>query len=96
MDAVGAELLPDLPKMREALERRRHDRTGLLRLLERLIGLDLKLRQYQHGKRFCDAVVEQGGIAALNRAWELPSRLPTLAELDDPAGWVARTARAAA
>ena len=96
MDAVGAELLPDLPRLREALERRRHDRTGLLRLLERLIGMDMKLRQYEQGKRFCDGVVELGGIAGLNRAWELPSRLPSLAELDDPAGWLARTEPAAA
>jgi coenzyme F420 biosynthesis associated uncharacterized protein len=96
MDAVGAELLPDLPRLRAALERRRHDRTGLLRLLERLIGMDMKLRQYEQGKRFCDAVVEQGGVPALNRVWELPSRLPTLAELDDPAGWLRRTEPAAA
>ena len=32
-------------------------------LLERLLGLELKLRQYEVGKRFCDAVVEQGGMA---------------------------------
>jgi coenzyme F420 biosynthesis associated uncharacterized protein len=96
MDAVGAELLPDLPRLRAALERRRHDRTGLLRLLEKLIGMEMKLRQYEQGKRFCDAVVAQGGIAALNRVWELPSRMPTVAELDDPSGWLARTTPAAA
>jgi coenzyme F420 biosynthesis associated uncharacterized protein len=96
MDAVGAELLPDLPRLRDALERRRHDRTGLLRLLEKLIGLDMKLRQYEQGKRFCDAVVERGGMAALNRVWELPSRMPDVAELDNPDGWLARTEPAAA
>jgi coenzyme F420 biosynthesis associated uncharacterized protein len=96
MDAVGAELLPNLPQLRTALERRRHDRTGLLRLLERLIGLDMKLRQYELGKRFCDEVVALGGIAALNRVWELPSRMPDAAELDDPARWLARTEPAAA
>ncbi|HWT26200.1 MAG TPA: zinc-dependent metalloprotease [Solirubrobacteraceae bacterium] len=96
MDAVGAELIPDLPRLRTALERRRHDRTGLLRLLERLIGMDMKLRQYEQGKRFCDEVVERGGIAALNRVWELPSRMPTVGELTDPGAWLARTAPAAA
>ena len=96
MDAVGAELLPDLPRLREALERRRRDRSGLLRLLERLLGIDLKLRQYEQGKAFCDGVVERGGIAALNRVWQAPAQLPTLRELDNPAGWLARTAAAAA
>jgi coenzyme F420 biosynthesis associated uncharacterized protein len=93
MDAVGASLLADLDALRTAMDRRRTERSGLLRVLERLIGLDLKLRQYQVGKRFCDAVVARGGIAALNRAWAGPEALPTLAELDDPLGWLARTER---
>jgi coenzyme F420 biosynthesis associated uncharacterized protein len=91
MDAVGAEVLPDLPKLRGALDRRRRDRSGLLRIFEKLIGMDLKLRQYEQGKRFCDAVVESGGIAALNRVWEGPEQMPTLAEIDDPDGWLSRT-----
>ena len=93
MDAVGAELIPDLPRLRGALERRRHDRTGLLRLLEKLIGMDLKLRQYEQGKAFCDAVVARGGIAVLNRVWAAPEAMPTLAELDAPAAWIQRTER---
>ena len=90
MDAVGERLLPDLPHLRENLERRRRDRSGLLRIFERLIGLDLKLRQYEQGKAFCDAVVAEGGIEALNRAWERPEALPGLAELDDPSSWLRR------
>ena len=96
MDAVGADVIDDLPRLREALERRRADRTGLLRLFEKLIGMDMKLRQYEQGKRFCDGVVERAGIAGLNRVWESPDRMPTLAELDDPAGWLVRTEPAAA
>jgi len=93
MDAVGAEVLPDLPGLRAALDRRRRDRSGLLRVLERLIGMDLKLRQYEQGKAFCDAVVAEGGIEALNRVWISPEAMPTPPELDDPAGWLARTER---
>jgi coenzyme F420 biosynthesis associated uncharacterized protein len=93
MDAVGATMLDDLDAMRAAMDRRRSERSGLLRVLERLIGLDLKLRQYQQGKAFCDGVVARGGIAALNRAWAGPDALPRLDELDDPLGWLARTDR---
>ncbi len=93
MDAVGASLLSDLDAMRGAMDRRRTERSGLLRVLERLIGLDLKIRQYQQGKAFCDGVVARGGISALNRAWAGPDALPTPAELDDPLGWLARTDR---
>jgi coenzyme F420 biosynthesis associated uncharacterized protein len=92
MDAVGADVIDDLPRLRERMERRRADRTGVLRLFEKLIGMDMKMRQYELGKRFCDGVVERAGIEGLNRAWDGAEQLPTLAELDDPAGWIARTA----
>ena len=59
----GPSVIDDLPRLRAALERRRADRTGLLRLFEKLIGMDMKLRQYEQGKRFCDGVVERAGIA---------------------------------
>jgi coenzyme F420 biosynthesis associated uncharacterized protein len=93
MDAAGAPVLPNVEKLRAAMDRRRRERPPLFKLVERLLGLELKLRQYQEGKRFCDAVVARGGIEALNRAWTAPERLPTLAELDDPAAWIRRTAQ---
>jgi uncharacterized protein (DUF2342 family) len=53
--------------------------------------MDLKLRQYEQGKAFCDGVVAHAGIQGLNRVWAGPESLPTVAELDDPLGWLART-----
>src|SRR6202020_3445849 len=47
MDAVGAEVLPSLPKLRRALNRRRETRGLPWRVLERLLGLELKLKQYE-------------------------------------------------
>jgi len=91
MDAAGAPVLPNVAKLRAAMDHRRKHRPPLFTLLARLLGLDMKMRQYEHGKRFCDAVVARGGIDALNRAWSAPDRLPTLAELDDPAAWIRRT-----
>jgi coenzyme F420 biosynthesis associated uncharacterized protein len=91
MDAVGVELLPTLPELREALDRRRRDKPLAVKLLERLIGLELKMRQYELGRSFCDTVVERGGIEALNRVWSSPDALPALAELEDPGAWIERT-----
>jgi coenzyme F420 biosynthesis associated uncharacterized protein len=91
MDVVGAEALRSLPELRAALDRRRRERPPALRLLDRLIGLDAKMRQYEDGKRFCDAVVAHAGPAALHRVFDGPERLPTAAELADPAAWVSRT-----
>jgi coenzyme F420 biosynthesis associated uncharacterized protein len=91
MDAVGAEVLPSLPRLRSAMSRRRRDRGLAWKVLERLLGLELKMRQYEQGRRFCDAVVDAGGPEALARAWTGPDALPTTAELNAPASWMART-----
>jgi len=91
MDAVGTEVLPSLPRLRGAMNRRRESRGLPWRVLERLLGLELKLRQYELGRRFCDAVVNEGGPQALARAWDGPQSLPTTAELHAPAQWLART-----
>jgi coenzyme F420 biosynthesis associated uncharacterized protein len=90
MDAVGAEVLPSLPRLRAALNARRVNRGLPWRVLERLLGLELKLRQYETGRRFCDAVVDAGGPQALARVWSGPQALPTTAELADPSLWLAR------
>jgi coenzyme F420 biosynthesis associated uncharacterized protein len=91
MDAVGAEVLPSLPRLRAALNRRRESRGLPWRVLERLLGLELKMKQYEVGKRFCDAVVQAEGPRALTRAWSGPEMLPSTAELEAPELWLART-----
>ena len=96
MDAVGARLLPAYEGLRDAMDRRRRSRSAPERLLERLLGLDLKLRQYELGRAFCDGVVERGGIELLNRVWESPEALPTPRELEQPAEWADRVASPAA
>jgi coenzyme F420 biosynthesis associated uncharacterized protein len=90
MDAVGAEVLPSLPTLRAAMNRRRETRPLPWRVIERLLGLELKLRQYEQGRRFCDGVVELAGPHALARAWEGPESLPALSELAAPAAWLER------
>ncbi len=90
MDAVGADVLPTLPRLRAAMNRRRESRGLPWRVLERLLGLELKLRQYEVGRRFCDEVVRDGGPELLARAWSGPEALPSAEELERPSQWVTR------
>jgi putative hydrolase len=92
MDAVAPDLLPSLDKLRSSLDRRRRTQSGLSRLVARLLGLDLKLRQYEQGKRFCDAVVRDSGPERLAHVFSSPDALPTLHELEHPREWLKRTA----
>jgi coenzyme F420 biosynthesis associated uncharacterized protein len=97
MDAVAPDLLPSLPKLRAAIDRRRKSQSGLSRIVAKLLGLEMKLRQYEQGKRFCDAIVAADGPEALQRVFSAPEALPVLDEIEDPDRWLARTrgARAA-
>jgi putative hydrolase len=95
MDALAPELLADHEDLRAALQRRRASRSAPERILQRLLGLNMKMRQYELGKSFCDAVVAEGGVEALSSAWESPDSAPTLAELERPSAWLARTPAAA-
>ena len=92
MDAVGRDALTDLDALREALDRRRAERSGTWRVLEKVLGLELKLKQYEVGKRFCDAVVDAEGVERLHSVFAAPEALPTWVELQDPPAWLARTA----
>jgi coenzyme F420 biosynthesis associated uncharacterized protein len=91
MDAVGAEELPTLERMRTAMTRRRRERGWPWRILERLLGLEMKMRQYEIGRSFCDEVVAQAGPRALTVAWSSAEMLPSTSELEHPGLWLART-----
>jgi coenzyme F420 biosynthesis associated uncharacterized protein len=91
MDALGETLVPGYERLRDAMDRRRRSRSAPERLLQKLLGLEMKMRQYEQGKRFCDAVVDEVGIDGLNAVWGSPEAMPTQVELDDPAVWISRT-----
>ena len=92
MDAVGAGLLPSLPKLREGMERRRRTQSPLERLLARLH----RVRAQAAPVRGRQALLRRGRrngaeSPSLNRVWHKPDALPSLAELADPAAWIGRT-----
>src|SRR5207253_7285008 len=95
MDAVGADVLPSLPQLRAAMNRRRESRGLPWRVLERLLGLELKLRQYELGRRFCNAVAREAGPQGLALVWRAPESMPSARELQYPAEWLARVGAAA-
>jgi coenzyme F420 biosynthesis associated uncharacterized protein len=92
MDAAGGALEPGYARLRDRLEARRADRGGLADVIARLLGMELKLRQYKQGKAFCDEVAEGTGVDGLNVVWRSPEALPTLEELEHPSDWMRRAA----
>ena len=91
MDVIAERAIPGHERLREAMDARRRGRSAPERIVERLLGFDVKLRQYELGKGFSDAVVANAGIEGLNRVWADPAALPTLDELEHPDDWLERT-----
>jgi coenzyme F420 biosynthesis associated uncharacterized protein len=94
MDAVGDQLDPGYTDLRRALDRDRERRGLLDSIVSKVLGLEMKLAQYRHGKAFADEVVRAHGIRTLNRAWSGPEALPRPDELDSPEEWVDRVGAA--
>ncbi|WP_026414141.1 zinc-dependent metalloprotease [Actinomadura oligospora] len=90
MDAVGPEVVPSVRQIRERFQGRREGSSRLDRTIRRLLGIDLKMKQYAEGSRFVRRVVTEVGMAQFNRVWESPETLPTHAEIKEPALWMRR------
>jgi coenzyme F420 biosynthesis associated uncharacterized protein len=93
MDAVGPQVVPSVEQIRERFTARRGSPGRIEQTLRRLLGIDLKMKQYAEGSRFVRAVVEEAGMPAFNKVWTSPETLPTRAELASPADWLDRVAR---
>lgn len=90
MDRIGGRELVSQHRMSEVLKARRKDpRTSSLM---KLIGLEMKLRQYELGEQFILDVEREAGFSSLDRAWRGPEFLPTLAEINEPRLWLERVA----
>ena len=58
--------------------------------MQRAIGFEQKIKQYDAGEVFVREVIARAGMDGLNRVWLAPENLPTLDEIGVPAAWVER------
>lgn len=96
MDRAGKGLVPNADRFSRALKQRRQNTSPAVKLLQQLIGLEAKINQYEQGERFIEAIEKAGGERIIDRAWERPEHLPSIAEIRDPSLWLARVQPAAA
>ncbi len=90
MDRAALDRVPQAERFAQVLRARRKEMSGPARLLQKLIGLEAKLAQYSKGEDFIEAVEAAGGPELLNRAFEDPTNLPTLEEIENPTTWIRR------
>lgn len=86
--AVGH--VPDAERFALVMHHRRSGARGMAKLMQRLLGIEAKLAQYQAGEDFIAAIEADRGSRAVDRIWESVEYLPSMTEIRDPAAWLER------
>ena len=94
MNRLGREHVAGQARMARVLQARRQS-TGAAAFLQKLVGLESKMRQYEIGEAFVAAVEREAGPHGIDAAWRGPECLPTIDELRQPQEWLARVDAAA-
>jgi coenzyme F420 biosynthesis associated uncharacterized protein len=92
MDRIGQEVIPTQDRMRRTLRDVQASSGPMARILSKLLGLDLKRRQYEEGQLFFDRVFARGGSEGVRRTFAAPEALPSMREIRSPETWLRRTA----
>lgn len=90
MDAVGPSVVPSVAEIRARFQRRREGGSRVDQLVRRLLGIELKMKQYAEGSRFVRTVVDEAGMDGFNKVWTSPETLPDRDEIADPHAWMSR------
>ena len=61
MDRAGADLIPSAGRFSRVLRERRRHASPMAKMVQRLIGLEAKMAQYEQGEKFIAAVERAGG-----------------------------------
>jgi putative hydrolase len=90
MDIVGPSVVPSVRTIRRRFDERRREAKPIGRFIRRMLGVEMKLKQYAEGARFVRVVIDEVGMSGLNTVWSSASQLPTGVEIRDPKLWLER------
>ena len=94
MDRAATDRVPSAERFSAVLHDRRQSKCAV-RVLQKLVGLEAKLKQYEEGEKFLETLEAAGG-EGIELLWRGPEYLPDLAEIRDPQRWLSRVTEATA
>jgi coenzyme F420 biosynthesis associated uncharacterized protein len=89
MNALGRQHVAGQARMARVLHARRQT-SGVAAVVQKLVGIESKMRQYEVGEAFVAAVERAAGPHGIDAAWRGPEYLPSVDELARPLDWLAR------
>src|SRR5262249_1699814 len=91
--AARPAVVPSVAEIRAKFSARRGSAGRIEQAIRRVLGIDLKMKQYEQGSQFVRTVVDEAGMATFNKVWTSPQTLPTKDELANPTLWLSRVDR---
>jgi len=82
--------VPHAARFHRVMHERRNGATGVARVMQKLMGIEAKLAQYQAGEEFIAAIESERGSRAVDVIWRDPDHLPSMVEIRDPSAWMQR------
>jgi putative hydrolase len=90
LNQLDPHLMPQLPRIREAVDRRRATPSQGEVLLQKMLGIELRRPEYRTGAAFFEEIERRWGPEATVNVWETDASVPNADELTDPVAWAAR------
>lgn len=90
MDRAGVGFVHGADRFGRILRQRRQNASRFVHLIQRLAGLEAKMKQYAQGEAFITEVESHGGRVLIDRVWERSEFLPLLTEIREPDLWIER------
>lgn len=90
LDQLEPNLIPQLPQLREAVDRRKAAPSQGEQFLQRLLGIELQRPLYRAGPAFFTEISTRWGPESVSTVWETAESVPRASELEDPVAWAAR------
>lgn len=90
MDRIAERRIPTHARIRGTLRSSVASAPLMTKILYRLLGLDLKRKQYEEGQRFFDDVTAAAGRPGVTACFRGPEALPSLEEIRSPEAWLER------
>jgi coenzyme F420 biosynthesis associated uncharacterized protein len=90
MNRAGLGHVPSADRFDRVLKERRGKGSPIVKLIQKLAGIEAKMNQYEQGEKFIAAIEAVGGDRIVDRCWESPDHLPSLEEIRNPEVWLDR------
>jgi len=90
MDKIGIRMISNFQVLKSRFENRRKISNPVEKIFRKIIGIELKLKQYEMGQKFVNYIYNRIKMRGLNQLYNNEKNLPSYDEINNPEKWIKR------